>query len=293
VRTAYLVLFVTNLVYATSYVATRLVLDDVPSAQLALIRLVIGAAILVPLSCARARGAEPPAGGDAWRIVWMGVFGFAGAFAFTHWGIARSTATNASLLIIVEPLTIMLLGPAVLSERLTRREKLGAAVALLGTIVVVVNGIPGVTHALVPHWRGDLLLVLSGIAYGSYSLIGRDVLLRRDALDVTARSIIWGGMAMVPLALLEWQGGARPVLTAVGAGGALYLAVVITALGYLAWNWALAQVEASRAAVFLTVQPIAGALLGVAFLHEPLTVFTLAGGALIVLGLWLTARGQG
>jgi drug/metabolite transporter (DMT)-like permease len=41
------------------------------------------------------------------------------------------------------------------------------------------------------------------------------------------------------------------------------------------------------------VQPIAGALLGVLFLHEPLTAFTLAGGALVVLGLWLTATGQG
>jgi len=223
----------------------------------------------------------------------MGVVGFAGAFAFAHWGMALSTATKASLLFIVEPLAIMLLGPAVLGERLSRREKLGAGAALLGTIVVVVNGIPGVTHALAPHWRGDLLLVLSGLGYASYSLIGRDVLRRRDALDVTARSLIWGAVAMAPLALLEWQGGARPVLTAGAAGGALYLAVVITALGALVWNWALAQVEASSAAVFLTVQPIAGALLGVAFLREPLTVFTLAGGALIVLGLWLTARGQG
>lgn len=292
-RPAYLVLLVTNLVYATSYVATRIVLDDVPPSQLALIRLVIGAAILVPLSRARALSAPPPRGAEAWRIVWMGVFGFAGAFAFSHWGIARSTATNASLLIIVEPLAIMLLGPVVLAERLTRREKVGAGVALLGTIVVVVNGIPGVTRALVPHWRGDLLLVLSGLGYASYSLIGREVLQRRDALDVTARSIIWGGVAMVPLAVLEWHGGARPALTPTAAPGTLYLAVVITALGYLAWNWGLARVEASRAAVFLTVQPIAGALLGVAFLHEPLTGFTLAGGALIVLGLWLTARGQG
>jgi drug/metabolite transporter (DMT)-like permease len=110
---------------------------------------------------------------------------------------------------------------------------------------------------------------------------------------VTARSIIWGVVAMAPLALLEWLGGARPVITALGTAGAIYLGVVITALGYLAWNWGLAQVEASRAAVFLTVQPIAGALLGVLFLHEPLTAFTLAGGALVVLGLWLTATGQG
>ena len=65
--------------------------------------------------------------------------------------------------------------------------------------------------------------------------------------------------------------------------------------GALPAAWAIVKINVapSRAAVFLTVQPIAGALLGVAFLHESLTVFTLAGGALIVLGLWLTARGQG
>jgi drug/metabolite transporter (DMT)-like permease len=293
VRTAYLVLFGANLVYATSYVSTRLVLDDVPPALLALLRLVIGAAILVPAARALPQAGPPPSRGDRWRFVWMGVFGFAAAFAFGHWGLARSTATNASLLIIVEPISIMLLGPAVLGERLTRREKAGAALALLGTAIVVVNGIPGLTRALAPHWRGDLLLVLSGLAYGSYSLIGRDVLLRREPLDVTARSIVWGAAAMAPLALVEWTGGARPVLTAPSALGALYLGVVITAFGYLLWNWALARAQASRAAVFITVQPIVGALLGVLFLHEPLTAFTVAGGALVVAGLWLTATGQG
>src|SRR5206468_2993797 len=188
---------------------TRLVLDEVPPALLALIRLAVGAAILVPSARALSRKAPPPSRGDAWRILWMGVFGFAGAFAFGHWGIARSTTTNASLLII--------------GERLSGREKIGAGLALLGSMLVVVNGIPGVTHALVPHWRGDLLLVLSGIAYGSYSLIGRNVLLRHAPLDVTARSIVWGGAAMAPLALAEWLAGARPVLTAGGAVGALYL----------------------------------------------------------------------
>ena len=45
--------------------------------------------------------------------------------------------------------------------------------------------------------------------------------------------------------------------------------------------------------MLITVQPIARALLGVLFLHGPLTAFTVAGGVLVVLGLWLTATGQG
>jgi drug/metabolite transporter (DMT)-like permease len=245
VRSAYALLFAANLVYATSCVATRVVLGDLLTAFLALVRLVVGAAILVPL----ARALAPPAGprgwrvptrpptppersaaprqsrgaprprdsfserGDAWRIAWMGVVGFAGAFALSHWGLARSTATNAALLIIVEPLSIMALSPLLLGERLRRREVAGGGLALLGAVLVVVNGAPGLTHALAPHWRGDLLLVLAGLAYGAYTLIGRAVLARQSPLVVTARSIVWGAVVMVPLAVAEWLGGARPVLS--------------------------------------------------------------------------------
>jgi drug/metabolite transporter (DMT)-like permease len=291
VRSAYALLFAANLVYATSYVATRLTLDTVPPALLAFARLVIGAAVLVPV----ARWAEParPLGrGDAWRMVWMGVFGFAGASAFSHWGLARSTASNGALLIIVEPVAIMLLGPIVLGERLTRREAAGAALAVLGAVIVVINGVPGVTQALAPHWRGDLLLVLSGLGYASYSLIGRGVLARHSVTSVTARSIAWGAGAMAPLALVEWQAGSRPSVGPSALVGVLYLGLVITALGYLVWNWALTRTGASRAAIFITVQPIGGVLLGAALLHEPITAYTLAGGALIVLGLWLTVTGR-
>lgn len=283
------VLILANVVYATSYVATRVVLDDVPPATLALLRLVLGALVLVPLA-RRAGEAWAPSGRDRWRVAGMGVVGFAAAFAFAHWGLARSTATNAALLITVEPLTLLLLGPLLLGERLDTRERVGAACALAGAVLVVMNGIPGVTARVAPHWRGDLLLVLSGVAYAAYSLLGRPVLARRAALSVTARSIVWGIPALIPLALVEWQDGRRPAWTASAVLGTLYLAVVITALGYLAWNYALERVTASRAAIFLSIQPVVGALLGMLLLGEWPTTFVVIGGVLVVAGLILSVR---
>jgi drug/metabolite transporter (DMT)-like permease len=167
---------------------------------------------------------------------------------------------------------------------------MGGALAVAGAVLVVVNGVPGLTTRLAPHWRGDLLLVLSGLAYASYSLIGRGVLQRYPSTPVTALSVAWGAVALGPLAGLEWRGGARPAWTPGALVGTLYLAVVITALAYLVWNWALERVPAPRAAVFLNAQPVTGALLGVVVLGEPVTVFTALGGALIVAGLSLTAR---
>jgi drug/metabolite transporter (DMT)-like permease len=288
VRAADLVLLVANLVYATSYVVTRVALDHLPPAFLALGRLTIAAAVLWPVVRTLESSSTAPGRRDAWRIAAMGAVGFAGAYACSHWGLARSTATNAALLIIVEPVSIMLLSPPLLGERLRRREAIGATVALVGVVLVVLNALPGLTRALAPHWRGDLLLVLAGVAYGAYTLIGRDVLARTSPLVVTARSIAWGAVVMVPMAVVEWLAGPRPAPSVGAVAGLLYLAVVITALGYLVWNWGLARVSAPRASIFLTVQPIGGAVLGVVLLGEPLTTFTLAGAALIVLGLWLT-----
>src|SRR5436189_277481 len=189
-------LLAANIVYATSYVVTRLVLDDVPPMTLALLRLVLGAAVLVPLA---RRGATAPipralTPGQGARVFWMGALGFAAAFALSRWG--------------------------------------------------------------------------------------------------TARSIVWGMLVTAPLAALEWAAGARPVVTPSAVAGTLYLALVISAGAYLVWNWALARVEASRAAPFLTVQPVVGALLGAVVLGEAVTRFTALGGVLVVLGLWMTVTGR-
>jgi drug/metabolite transporter (DMT)-like permease len=72
--------------------------------------------------------------------------------------------------------------------------------------------------------------------------------------------------------------------------GTAYLGVVITAFGYLVWNWVLERVEAPRVALFVNVQPVVGALLGIWWLREPLTAFTVIGGALVLVGLHVALR---
>jgi drug/metabolite transporter (DMT)-like permease len=280
---AELVMLGANVVYGTSYVVARVTLDSVPPALLAFLRLAIAALILAMFS--RRQPAEKFSRADRSAIAWMGILGFAGAYIGSNWGIAHSTATNGALLITVEPIAMILLSPWYLGERLSGRGAVGAALTIVGTVVLVVNGIPGMTERIVPHWAGDLVLVLAGVAYASYSLLGRRVLERHAPLTVTTRSLVWGAAALMPVAALEWASGARPVWTGQAVAGAIYLAVVITALGYVVWNWALARVPAPRAAIFLNVQPIVGALLGPLLLGEPFTIFTALGGVLVVTGL--------
>ena len=287
---AYLVLLVANAIYGTSYVTTRVVLRDVGPVTLAVARLALGAAVIVPLAMARRPVGDRLSRSDRWSVFWMGVLGFAAAFGFGNLGIAHSTATNAALLITVEPVSLILLSPIFLGERLSRRELAGAVLTVVGATLVVLNVLPGSASVLAPHWRGDILLVLSGLSYAAYSLIGRGVLARHAALPVTAWSIVWGLVAMLPMAAFEWLNGHRPVWSPMAIWGTLYLALVITALGYLAWNYGLERVEAPRLALLINVQPVVGALLGVWWLHEPLTTLTVVGGVLVLVGLRVAFR---
>ncbi|HEX5528158.1 MAG TPA: EamA family transporter [Methylomirabilota bacterium] len=288
----YLILLVANLVFATGYSVSRIVLADVGPATLGLARVLIGAVLLLGWAAWRsgARPRVPWTGGDRVRVALMGVVGFALAFAFGNWGLAHSTASNAALLITVEPTTLLALSPLLLGERLSRRETIGAALTLVGAVLVVVNGVPGLTRSLMPHWRGDLVLILSGIAYAAYSLLGRGVLSRHPVAVVTAHSVVWGAISITPLALYEWRLGPPPAWTPTAIAGTLYMGVVITALGYGVWNWCLERVGAARVAGFVNLQPLAGALLGVWWLREPLTPFLATGGVLIVAGLHLTVK---
>lgn len=288
----YVILLAANLVFATGYAVSRIVLADVGPATLGLARVLIGGAPLLAWAAWHGRSAPRRRWtvGDRVRVAFMGVVGFALAFALGNWGLAHSTASNAALLITVEPTTLLVLAPLLLGERLSGRETLGAVLTLLGAVVVVVDGVPGLTRSLMPHWRGDLLLILSGVAYAAYSLLGQGVLTRHPVARVTAHSVVWGAVSIAPLAAHEWHAGPPPAWTATAVVGTLYLGVVITALGYAVWNWCLERVGAPRVAAFVNVQPLAGALLGVWWLHEPLTPFLVGGGLLIVAGLHLTVK---
>src|SRR5262245_42897561 len=237
VSPADVVLLAANAVYGTSYVAMRFAVDDVGPLTLAFLRLAIACAILVPLCFASSRArAGAPVAADRRTFFRMGFIGFTLVLALSHRGLLWSTATNGALLIATEPIALVALAPIVLGERLTVREASGTALALLGATIVVVNGVPGLTVEIAPRWRGDLLLLLSGVCFAAYSLLGRPVLARHSSLTATTWSFVWGLVTSAPLVALEWQVGRRPAWTALGVAAVLYLGIVITGLGYLGWT---------------------------------------------------------
>jgi drug/metabolite transporter (DMT)-like permease len=284
------VAIVANLVGGTSYALAKVALAGMSETTLVVVRTVVALAVLLPLGGSRVTALVGTGGEDRHRLLVMGVLGYALPLVLGNYGLRRSTATNAALLIGTEPIAVVVLSALVLGERLSRARVVALALGIAGATVLVAGGVPFVTVTYTPHVVGDLLLVAHGVAWGVYTVAAKRLLERHDPIAVSAASLLVALPILLPVAAMEsrlfvWDvSRLGSALTA-----AITLGLVVSAGMTLLWNTALRELDASRMAGFILLQPLAGLVLGVMLLGEALTPFALVGGGLILLGVYVLA----
>lgn len=211
-------------------------------------------------------------------------------------GVARTTATNAALIIALNPLVSALVAALLLGDALTPRRIGGVVLGFSGVAMVVLHK-PGA--ALGRGGIGDAL-VLASVA--SWVLGG--ALVRRLAHERDSSAVSWAVHGAGTLMLLLHVGLPLLLLPSAGLGagwarftfadaGLLVLSgVFATALGALVWNRALVTLGVARTALYVYWVPIFGVLFGVALLGEPLTPWHLGGLAAVLAGTWLGTGGH-
>lgn len=275
-----------NVLGGVSYPAQKVALEGLPPATVTVLRNLVALVILYVL--VRRRGPLVAwERRDRLRVGAIGIF----AFALPMWlgivGVERASASSASILILLEPVTIVVLAGLFLGERITGLRMLGVALGLAGALVIVLQGASFAELLAGEHLTGNLILALHGILWGLYTPLAKPLSARCDALDLCLRVTTVGVAVLLPLAWLErssWSAGPT-LLPALGWTVALGLFVSFGSTWL--WLWALSHLDASRVAGFVFLQPLAGVLVGVGLLDERLATATVAGAALIVAGVAL------
>lgn len=231
------------------------------------IRLASGVAILVPLSVLLAKPDpdEPPAG--SWRSS-VALFVYAMAFSLAY--VSLETGTGALILFGAVQLTMIGVG-LWKGERPKLQEWLGLVVAMAGLVYLVFPGIAA------PDPLGASLMIASGVAWGVYSLRGKQ---SRAPVAATAGNFV----RTLPFALggllISWptlRTTPRGVLLAVISGA------ITSGLGYVIWYFALRGLTATRAAIVQLAVPLIAAAGGIVVLSEEPTA-RLAVASLLILG---------
>src|SRR5205823_541576 len=134
------------------------------------------------------------------------------------------------------------------------------------------------------------LVMLALLCEAFYTVRGKSMLVKQSPLVVTAAAIVGSMAVWGPVAGWEVLHTGWPQLDLTSWLAIGWLAVVTTVIAYLAWFYGLSKVDGSLAASTLFIQPFLGTLLAIVLLSERLTPFTIVGGLLIIVSVYVLSR---
>ncbi len=205
-------------------------------------------------------------------LVSIAIFFFVYLFA-----ISRTSVATAAILLYTAPAFVVLTSSLAFHERPTR-AKVRAVILAFGGCFLVVRGYD--LNALHLNLRGVLAGLAAGLTYGMYSLFGKTALHRYGPLTTLTYALGFGtlflGAVALPIGQVGWS---HP---RAGWWAILYLAVVTTLLAQALYLFGLRHLEAGRASLTATLEPVVAAALGYVLLGEGLDVWQVVGSGLVL-----------
>jgi drug/metabolite transporter (DMT)-like permease len=185
------------------------------------------------------------------------------------------------------PIVVLGLAVAMKLERLTARKLIGMLAALGGIAILKAFETAGSG----PTWLGDLLVFLAAVTFSVFAAFGKKLVARHSSITVNTFGYVGGAVFMAPVIL--WQGWdfAFAEVSATAWLSLVYMALFPSLICYLIFYYALTHIPASRVSALSYFQPLLATLMAVSLLGERLTGSVVAGGAVILAGVWLAERG--
>jgi drug/metabolite transporter (DMT)-like permease len=291
----YLACALAGCLWSSGFYFGKIALAEMEVGHMVLYRFVFACLGLSPILLRRAMREVVSFTGGEWRALLLAsLLGVPVQFLIQFKGLSLTSVSHAALMVGTMPVILALGATIFLHERLDKFGWLALCGSTAGVGLIVLSGV-GAAHmhsAGGPTLLGDLLVVASLFLSLGWILINQRLMRRHSPLVITAYGLL-AGTAMLAVWVLAVDG--LPPVHGVSAAAWLALAasgVLCTATTTLLWNWGIHHVPASRAGVFLNIEPALGSILGVKLLGDRLGPLTWVGGALILAAaVLLTSRG--
>lgn len=282
-------LFLINVLWAAAYPMAKFAINGgVPSVSLAWARWAI-AMLLLPLFARFVIRA--PLGlsrSDLFRALALGALALGLVHILVFVGLKYTTAVDATLLLAGEPLVMAVMSVLLLREGMSRQAVWGMVLGFVGAYLLINRGlIPPLNNA--GTLIGNLLVAASVLVEGTGTVLSRWLTRRYSGIVVLFWESVGATAALAIPAYLFWA-SAPAVPSPAALGAVLYLGVVNSAFCYAVWFVLMERHHVGNMGVFIFVQPVFGALMGVLWLKEPFGVYTAIGSVMVLSGVWLTTR---
>lgn len=274
----------TILIWGTTFVSTKVLLQDFTPVTVLFTRFVIGYAFLW---CLKPRW-MPFSG-------WKKEFLFAGAgltgvtlyFLLENIALTYTLASNVGIIVAVVPFFTALLAHFLIKgERFTPRFFLGFVAAFSGIFLIMANG----AFVLELNPAGDLLALGAAFVWAVYSILMKKIGVNTSNMVTCTRRIFFYGIVMMVPALFllpvnfDWDLFIRPV----NAANLLYLGFFASALCFLVWSRVVEVLGAVKSSVYIYMVPVVAVIASALILGETLTWISITGILLTLCGVMIS-----
>ncbi len=276
-------------IWGATFVATKVAISYVSPNTVVWLRFAMGVAILGGATLARKQFRLP-----TWKDAgYFALVGFIG-ITFHQWlqstGLLTSQATTTSWIVATTPIFMALFGWLFLKEKLDRWQMAGVVLAALGVLLVVSKGDLRALSSGRFGSVGDILILISAPNWAVFSILSRSGLKRFPSSLMMFYVMLFGWL--FTSVLFVANAGVREIgsLPLPGWIAVLVLGVFGSGLSYVFWYDALQALPVAQAGAFVYMEPFVTVIVAALVLSEPLLVVSLAGGGLILAGVWLVNR---
>ena len=276
----HLILILAQVCFAALPVAGRLALNGTIGAASIVLARVCGGALVFSLIAWRRGVLRQLRREDVLPVLGCALLGVAvNQELFVH-GLARSTATNASLLNATIPVWTIVVAIVLRREPLRLRRLFGVAVAFAGVIALV--GVDRMSTAQ-GHLLGSVMVLANSLCYSTFLVVVRRLGERYDPFGLIAWLFIAAAPFVAPFGIVELVDS--PPLTVDDLAYFAFLIAVPTVTAYALVQVALQRSESTLVAAYIYLQPVLATLGAMALLGEEPTPRTLVCGAVVLAGV--------
>lgn len=281
----YFYLFLTVLFFSTYEVVGRTLTNLVNPYQLNFVRFFIGGLILLPIALKNIKSKNiRMTWQDFLLLVLIGLTNVVFSMSFLQLGINMTSASLSAVIFSSNPLFVMIVASFVLGEKLNSTKIYGLILGIIGLVIVFYKQL----NVGGNHLVGIILLVLSSITYGIYTVIGKKFTVKYDSVVMNSFSFIIGSLMLLPILLYNKYPVFNLPLKAIPQ--MLYLTVFVTGIAYYTYFLGLSSVNTGVGSMVFFAKPVLASIIASIFLSEKITIQLVIGTIVILIGILIVQK---
>lgn len=290
---AYIYLIIVSAIWGIAGPVVKFTLKEIPPFTFLAYRFFLTSLILSPFLFTK-EARLPSSKKEVSLLLAIAITGTTLNIGLLFWGLNLTSVLDQTIISMAAPLGVILLGGIYLKERITKVEKTGIALAVMGSLFIILEPLIAARAGIFTYKNlaGNLIIFFSNFAWIAYIIFSKLGLKDYDfsPLSITLWSFIIGFFTILPFSILEVGSFSKAInvikeASLAAQGGVLYMVILSGIVGYFLYQLGQKTIEASEAILFTYLQTLFALPLAVVWLKESISIPLILGSALTLAGI--------